>query len=246
MRSYLQTVLVTGIRQSAALPVRHGGRPRQPGQPQPGRRRPSTASATSRSSRRRCSARRPSRSRARSSPTRSCSASSGIPTFYGMNAAPIAPGPDHRRHRHLGGRAPARRPASSTTAFMLLFGAVPSPLGFLAILVAVLGGARVRRPGDGVRRDPRAGHRPDRDADALRAAADDAVLRHVLPAVVDALVPAVDRLDLAALALAPSSLASSPTGSPEPLWLTIVARRSTWLRCSSCSGCGRAASRRGG
>ncbi|GAA1449475.1 ABC transporter permease [Leifsonia poae] len=61
------------------------------------------------------------------------------PTFYGMNAAPIAPG------QIIDGiviSVVARLLAASIIyyAVMLLFGAVPLPTGFLAIPVAVLGG----------------------------------------------------------------------------------------------------------
>ncbi|WP_431279675.1 ABC transporter permease [Leifsonia poae] len=61
------------------------------------------------------------------------------PTFYGMNAAPIAPG------QIIDGiviSVAARLLTASVIYYviMLVFGASPSPLGFLAILVATLGG----------------------------------------------------------------------------------------------------------
>jgi lipooligosaccharide transport system permease protein len=67
------------------------------------------------------------------------------PTFYGMNAAPIAPG------QIIDGiviSVIARLLATSTLyfVFMLLFGAVPSPIGFLAVFVAVLTGLAFGTP----------------------------------------------------------------------------------------------------
>ncbi|NEN06939.1 ABC transporter permease [Diaminobutyricibacter tongyongensis] len=67
------------------------------------------------------------------------------PTFYGMNAAPIAPG------QIIDGvviSVTARLLATSVLyfVFMLLFGAVPSPIGFLAVFVAVLTGLAFGAP----------------------------------------------------------------------------------------------------
>lgn len=67
------------------------------------------------------------------------------PTFYGMNAAPIMPG------QIIDGiviSVTARLLATSALyfVFMLLFGAVPSPVGFLAVFVAVLTGLAFGAP----------------------------------------------------------------------------------------------------
>lgn len=67
------------------------------------------------------------------------------PTFYGMNAAPIAPG------QIIDGiviSVTARLLGASTLyfAFMVLFGAVPSPIGFLTIFVGVLTGLAFGAP----------------------------------------------------------------------------------------------------
>ena len=67
------------------------------------------------------------------------------PTFYGMNAAPIVPG------QIIDGvviSVTARLLATSVLyfVFMLLFGAVPSPIGFLAVFVAVLTGLAFGAP----------------------------------------------------------------------------------------------------
>jgi lipooligosaccharide transport system permease protein len=67
------------------------------------------------------------------------------PTFYGMNAAPIMPG------QIIDGiviSVTARLLATSALyfVFMLLFGAVPSPLGFLTVFVAVLTGLAFGAP----------------------------------------------------------------------------------------------------
>ncbi|MFF1633537.1 ABC transporter permease [Leifsonia sp. NPDC058248] len=67
------------------------------------------------------------------------------PTFYGMNASPIAPA------QIIDGviiSVVARLLGTSIVyfAFMLLFGAVPSPWGFLAVFVAVLGGLAFGAP----------------------------------------------------------------------------------------------------
>ena len=67
------------------------------------------------------------------------------PTFYGMNSAPIVPG------QIIDGvviSVTARLLGTSVLyfAFMLLFGAVPSPIGFLAVFVAVLPGLAFGAP----------------------------------------------------------------------------------------------------
>ncbi len=67
------------------------------------------------------------------------------PTFYGMNSAPIVPG------QIIDGvviAVTARVLATSVLyfVFMLLFGAVPSPFGFLAVFVAVLTGLAFGTP----------------------------------------------------------------------------------------------------
>ena len=67
------------------------------------------------------------------------------PTFYGMNSAPIMPG------QIIDGiviSVTARLVATSALyfVFMLLFGAVPSPIGFLAVFVAVLTGLAFGTP----------------------------------------------------------------------------------------------------
>ncbi|HEV7813232.1 MAG TPA: ABC transporter permease [Leifsonia sp.] len=67
------------------------------------------------------------------------------PTFYGMNAAPIAPG------QIIDGiviSVVARLLTASVIYYviMVLFGAAPSPLGFVAIFVATLGGLAFGAP----------------------------------------------------------------------------------------------------